>query len=72
MFVHEFSLLIAISLPIAVLSAIHAGLWAAGERETLELPVVRGYSAITLETAPKAASAPVFAPENDADFRLAA
>ena len=72
MFVHEFSLLVAASLPIAILSAIHAGLWASGERETLELPVVRGYSAITLETAPKTASAPAHTPENDADFRLAA
>jgi hypothetical protein len=72
MFVHEFSLLIAVSLPIAILSAIHAGLWAAGERETLELPVVRGYSAITLETAPAAAAAPASTPENDEEFRLAA
>ena len=72
MFVHEFSLLIAASLPIAILSAIHAGLWASGERDTLELPVVRGYSAITLETAPEIASVPVDTPENDVDFRLAA
>jgi hypothetical protein len=72
MFVHEFSLLVAISLPFAILSAIHAGLWASGERDTLELPVVRGYSAITLETAPQAATAPVPTPENDADFQLAA
>jgi hypothetical protein len=72
MFVHEFSLLVAASLPIAILGAIHAGLWASGERETLELPVVRGYSAITLETAPEVASAQAYKPENDADYRLAA
>ena len=72
MFVHEFSLLVAVSLPIAILSAILAGLWASGERETVELPVVRGYSAITLETAAEMAPAPSFTPENDADYRLAA
>lgn len=72
MFVHEFSLLIAVSLPFAILSAIHAGLWASGERETLELPVVRGYSAITLETAPKMTAARSRTPENEPEYLLAA
>jgi hypothetical protein len=34
MYVHEFSLLIAIASPIAALCSIHAGLCAAGERDT--------------------------------------
>ena len=72
MFVHEFSLLIAVSLPITVLGAIHAGLWASGERETLLLPVVRGYSAVTVETAPVMASIPAGSPENEPEYRLAA
>ena len=72
MFVHEFSLLIAVSLPITILSAIHAGLWASGERETLMLPVVRGYSAVTVETAPEMACAPAITPENEPEYRLAA
>lgn len=72
MFVHEFALLIAVSTPIVTLCFIHAGLWAAGERETLMLPVVRGYSAVTVETAPKAAPAPIRAPQNETEYRLAA
>jgi hypothetical protein len=72
MFVHEFALLIAVVTPHAVLCAIHAGLWAAGERDTLVIPVVRGYSAITLETAPAELPAPARTPENDEEFRLAA
>ena len=59
MFVHEFALLVAIATPVAVLCAIHAGLWAAGERDTLILPGMRGYPAIALEAAAVEMPAPM-------------
>ena len=45
MFVHEFALLVAIATPFAALCSMHAGLWAAGERDTLMLPLPQGYPA---------------------------
>ena len=43
MYVHDFALLIAVASPVAVLVSKHFGLWAAGERDTLLLPVMRAY-----------------------------
>ena len=43
MYLHDFALLIAVSAPMAALFSVHSGLWAAGERETLLLPVMRAY-----------------------------
>ena len=74
MYVHEFGLLIAIATPFAVLGSMHAGLWAAGERDTLLLPVERQYPrAEMVDTL--ATEFQVFAPRkarNEDDFRLAA
>ena len=74
MYVHEFGLLIAIATPFAVLGSMHAGLWAAGERATLLLPVERQYPrAEMVDTL--ATEFQVFAPakaRNQDDFRLAA
>ena len=76
MFVHEFALLVAASTPLAVLGSIHAGLWAAGERDTLIIPVVREYPRIEIvDTEEQSVPAPVAMPtipQNDLDFRLAA
>jgi hypothetical protein len=76
MFMHEFALLVAASTPLAVLGSIHAGLWAAGERETLVIPVVREYPRIEIvDTEEQAAPAPVPAPtipQNEPEFSLAA
>ena len=76
MFVHEFALLVAASTPLAVLTSIHAGLWASGERETLIIPVVREYPRIeVVDTEELAAPAPAPAPtipQNELDYRLAA
>lgn len=75
MFVHEFGLLVAMATPFAVIGSIHAGLWAAGERETLLIPVERHYPrAEIVDTL--ATEFRVFAPaakaRNEEDFRLAA
>lgn len=75
MFVHEFGLLIAMATPFAVIGSMHAGLWAAGERETLLIPVERQYPrAEIVDTL--ATEFRVFAPaakaRNEEDFRLAA
>ena len=74
MFVHEFALMVAASTPLAVLFSMHAGLWAAGERDTLVIPVVREYPRIEIvDTEELAAPAPApTIPQNDEDFRLAA
>ena len=70
MFVHEFALLIAVATPLAVLCSIHAGLWAAGERDTLVLPLVAAYPAgLRWEVVRKAARS---IPENDDQYQLAA
>lgn len=70
MYVHEFALLIAVATPIAVLCAIHAGLWASGERDTLVLPLVATYpDAIRWEMTEEV---PRSTPENDDHFQLAA
>ena len=74
MFVHEFALLIVAVTPFAVLFSIHAGLVAAGEKDTLLIPVMRDYPAMEYEV-PAAPEMPVPAPtipQNDMDFRLAA
>ncbi len=74
MYVHEFALLIAVATPVAVLVAKHAGLWAAGERDTLLLPVVREYPRIEIVdtlAAEREAAAPARA-GNEEEFRLAA
>jgi hypothetical protein len=75
MYVHDFALLLAVSAPMAVLFSIHSGLWAAGERDTLLVPVMRAYPrAEIVDTL--ASEFQVFAPaskaKNDLDFRLAA
>ncbi len=74
MYAHEFALLIAITTPIAVVVSNQVGLWAAGERDTLLIPVVREYPrAEVVDTL--AAEFQVFAPakaRNDEHFRLAA
>ncbi len=75
MFVHDFALLIAMATPVATLCSMHAGLWAAGERDTLLLPVERHYPrAEIVDTL--ATEFRVFAPagkaRNEDDFRQAA
>jgi len=73
MFVHEFALLLAIATPIAVLCSRHAGLWAAGERDTLILPVPAAYpAAIQWETVVETPAPMPTIPQNDEEFRLAA
>ena len=73
MFVHEFALLIAIATPFAALASMHAGLWAAGERDTLMLPLMGSYpAAIRLETVEVAPAPLPTIPQNDEEFRLAA
>jgi hypothetical protein len=73
MFVHEFALLVAISAPLAALISMHAGLWAAGERDTLILPLPAAYpAAIQWEIAVEAPAPQPTIPQNDEDFRLAA
>jgi hypothetical protein len=70
MFVHEFALLIAVCTPIAVLFSMHAGLWAAGERDTLVFPLPRSYPpAIRWEAIEET---PRFTPRNDDQYQLAA
>ena len=74
MFVHEFALLIVAATPFAVLFSIHAGLLAAGERDTLLIPVMRDYPALEYEV-PAASEMPApmpTIPQEDMDFRLAA
>ncbi|HUQ27690.1 MAG TPA: hypothetical protein VM051_03810 [Usitatibacter sp.] len=74
MYVHEFALLVAVTTPLAVLVCKHAGLWAAGERDTLLLPVMRAYPRVEIVdtmAAEMVVSAPARA-RNDEDFRLAA
>jgi hypothetical protein len=74
MFVHEFALLVVAITPFAILFSIHAGLMAAGERDTLLIPVMRDYPALEYEV-PAAAEMPApmpTIPQNDMDFRLAA
>ena len=74
MYVHEFALLLATASPFAVLGAMHAGLWAAGERDTLILPVVREYPRIEIvdtETLEIPAPTPTI-PQNEPEFALAA
>jgi hypothetical protein len=75
MYVHEFALLIATASPFAVLCSVHAGLWAAGERDTLLLPVERQYPrAEIVDTL--ATEFQVFVPaakaRNEEEFTLAA
>jgi hypothetical protein len=75
MYVHEFGLLIAMATPLAVLGSMHAGLWAAGERATLLVPVERHYPrAEIVDTL--ATEFRVFAPaakaRNEDDFSVAA
>ena len=73
MFMHEFALLIAASVPFAVLCSIHAGLWAAGERDTLILPVMGAYpAAVEWETVAETPAPMPTIPQNEDDFRLAA
>jgi hypothetical protein len=73
MFVHEFALLIAIASPIAALCSMHAGLWAAGERDTLMLPLPQAYpAAIQWEMVEEAPAPAPTIPQNEEDFRLAA
>ena len=73
MFVHEFALLLAIATPFAALCSMHAGLWAAGERDTLILPVPVAYpAAIRWETVVETPAPMPTIPQNDEDFRLAA
>jgi hypothetical protein len=74
MYVHEFALLIAVTTPLAILFCKNAGLWAAGERDTLLLPVMRAYPRVEIVdtmAADVVVSASVGA-RNDEDFRLAA
>jgi hypothetical protein len=74
MFAHEFALLIAAASPFATLCAMHAGLWAAGERDTLVLPVMRDYPRVEIVDTMEmefVIAAPTI-PQNDMDFRLAA
>ena len=74
MYVHEFALLIAVTTPVAVLLCKHAGLWAAGERDTLLLPVMREYPRVEIvDTAAADFNVETAADaRNEADFRLAA
>jgi len=74
MFVHEFALLVVAITPFAVLFSIHAGLMAAGERDTLLIPVMRDYPALEYEVpaAPEMPAPMPTIPQNDMDFRLAA
>ena len=73
MFVHEFALLVAVATPLAALCSMHAGLWAAGERDTLILPIPAGYpAAIRWEMVQETPAPAPTIPQNDVDFRLAA
>ena len=73
MFVHELALLIAFATPLAALCAMHAGLWAAGERDTLMVPVMRDFPRIALEAAAAETPAPMpTIPQNEEEFLLAA
>ena len=73
MFVHEFALLVAVATPLAALCSMHAGLWAAGERDTLILPLAAGYpAAIRWEVVEETPVPAPTIPQNDVDFRLAA
>ena len=73
MYVHEFALLIAVATPLAALFSMHAGLWAAGERDTLILPMPAGYpAAIRWEMVEETPAPAPTIPQNDVDFRLAA
>ena len=73
MYAHEFALLVAVASPFAILCAMHAGLWAAGERDTLMLPGLRTWPALAIEAEAAEMPAPQpTIPQNDEDFRLAA
>jgi hypothetical protein len=74
MFVHDFALLIVAVTPFAVLFSIHAGLLAAGERDTLLIPVMRDYPGLDYEVpaAPEMLASMPTIPQNDVDFRIAA
>jgi hypothetical protein len=74
MFAHEFALLLAATTPFATLGAIHAGLWAAGERDTLILPVMRDYPRMEIvdTMAMEFTTATPKIPQDELDFRLAA
>lgn len=73
MYVHEFALLLAIATPAAVLCCMHAGLWAAGERDTLILPGLRAWPSLAIEAATSEMPAPLpTIPQNDDEYRMAA
>ena len=73
MFVHEFALLVAVATPLAALCSIHAGLWAAGERDTLMLPLLGTFPVLAMRAAADTAPAPQpTIPQNDVEYRLAA
>lgn len=73
MLVHEFALLLAIATPAAVLCCVHAGLWAAGERDTLMLPGLRSWPSLEIEAEAADMPAPQpTIPQNDDEYRLAA
>lgn len=72
---HEFALLIAVALPIAVLLVANVALFLEGERDTLLIPGMRGFPTMdraVMETVAAEASRPAPAVEEVDEFRLAA
>jgi hypothetical protein len=73
---HAYALLVAVSVPVSTLLAMNVWLYLAGERDTLMLPGLRGWTAVEM-TPPKAeesapAPAPAAVAANEEPFRLAA
>jgi K+-transporting ATPase A subunit len=73
---HEFALLIAVILPVAVLLVANVALFLEGERDTLLIPGMRGFPTMdraAMETAAaEAVARPAPAAEEVDEFRLAA
>ena len=75
-FLHEYALLVAVALPVAVVGVINLVLAVTGESGTLLLPSLRGYPSIEMpqvETAPEALVPEVAAvPADNEEYRKAA
>jgi hypothetical protein len=74
--IHEFALLIAVALPIAVLLVANVALFLEGERDTLLIPGMRGFptmDSVAMEAvAAEALARPAPTAEEVDEFRLAA
>ena len=74
---HEFALLFAVAVPMAVIAGMNARLWLDGESETLLFPTFRPYPSMAtvrpIDRTPAAtAAAPASEPANDEFERQAA